>query len=585
MAANDGTVRWVRRLALACASAFLASQALLGPVLAAASLTHRGLGDPYAGRSPGNVCDLERGYATASESLQLSIGGTTVRCLATWRGIVWDEAPLRSIPRPLRIVSGGNVQIVLDSDADSSPADWRGLAMQVEAGGTLVFRGDWIAPAVGQRGASLSVSDTGAAGQGLDGLEIRNAATVQFVGSAHEDRFDASAVTADITGDGTKLGLAGISGDDGADTLIGGSGDDTVEGGDDGDRVLGGAGDDAVSGGPGDDVASGGPGDDWVDCTADGRADACWGDAGDDVIRIDGDADSVAITVAPGDGADELRFLDDRGSVTLYYGDMTVGQTVSIGADCRSSDFGEDRAAPRFDACDAVTTIIGSPHGDVLDVSESLMLFTVQGGAGDDVLIAEDNTLLLGGPGDDRLSGDDNNLFEGGAGDDRLLADVGNLLRGGPGDDTILGNGEEFDLEVYGEAPGLFGGAGDDVLRATSPFREATFRAGPGDDTVYGYVHDDEIHLGSGDDRVSGGAGADEVFGGAGDDQLHGDDGGDALYGGPGEDRVWGDADDFGSEPATWGEFEGDMCEGEVVTTCEWVQAAGPAGPYWARLS
>lgn len=574
----------MRRLAVACSMAVLASQALLGPVSAATSVSHRGLGDPYSGPTPEPACDLERGYAAASESLEISIGGTTVRCLATWRGTVWDEAPLSAIPQPLRLVSGGNLHVVLDSELDSSPADWRGLAMEVEIGGTLLLRADWIIPAIGRRGANVAVTDTGASGQGLGNLAILNAATVQFSGSSSDDRFDASAVTVAITGEGSKLGLAGIAGDDGHDVLVGGLGDDTIDGGDDGDRLSGGGGDDVLSGGSGDDEAFGGAGDDWIDCTADGTRDACWGNDGDDAIAIDGDADSVAITVAPGDGADELRFLDDRGSVTLYYGDTTHGQVVEIGTDCRSSDFGEDRAPVRFDDCDAVTAIVGSPQDDVLDVSESLMLFTVQGGAGDDVLVAEDNTILLGGPGDDRLSGDDNNLFAGGPGDDRLLADVGNLLRGGPGDDDLIGNGEEFDLEVYGQAPGLFGGTGDDVLRATSPFRLTSFRAGPGDDTVYGFVHDDEIHLGPGDDRVSGGGGADEVYGGAGDDQLHGDDGGDALYGGPGADRAWGDADDFGAGPATWGEFEGDMCEAEITSTCEWVQSVGPLGPYWIGL-
>ena len=109
-------------------------------------------------------------------------------------------------------------------------------------------------------------------------------------------------------------------------------------------------------------------------------------------------------------------------------------------------------------------------------------------GAGGDVIILADSTLILG-----------DTLVAGGESDDIIWTNIGN--------DTV------------------YGSDGNDLIDG-----------GPGNDSLYGENDHDTLFGGSGNDMLDGGSGNDSLYGGLGSDRLHGGDGDDVLYGddGPG---------------------------------------------------
>jgi len=122
------------------------------------------------------------------------------------------------------------------------------------------------------------------------------------------------------------------------------------------------------------------------------------------------------------------------------------------------------------------------------------------------------NELRFGTPGNDELFATRKDILFGGAGDDILDASTGlgeNRLYGGEGDDELFA----------GRRDRLFGGKGDDILDA-SVAKGSRLYGGEGDDTL----------LGGGSDRLFGGNGDDKLFAGEGDSILTGGDGRDQLW-------------------------------------------------------
>lgn len=157
-----------------------------------------------------------------------------------------------------------------------------------------------------------------------------------------------------ITGDGGQS----ITGTDGADYADGAQGNDAVSGEDGNDELRGGNGDDTVTGGAGNDHLYGGDGNDRLS-----------GGAGDDTLN-GGTGNDV---IQGGDGNDSLHGM--------------WGDNVLDGGD------GND---------------------------------TLMGGRGNDVLIGRDPT----SPEQDFLNG--------GAGDDYIIAGANDIVSGGSGSDTII---------------------------------------------------------------------------------------------------------------------------------------------------
>jgi len=183
-------------------------------------------------------------------------------------------------------------------------------------------------------------------------------------------------------------------------------------------------------------------------------------DDGDDV-----GVDTAQITIPAPEGV----FLID-GTLSLF-GSSTANNMATIsqanGIITVSASFADGPAT--FNESDVVeiNVVLGDGH-DIVVISPSVLKpVTIDGGAGNDLLMGgggrsvllggAGNDVLWGGPGDDVLLGGDGNddLF-GGGGNDALVGGAGSdILIGGFGADLIIGSQDE-DL--------LMGGSGEDIL-------------------------------------------------------------------------------------------------------------------------
>ncbi|QEL21585.1 hypothetical protein FQV39_02550 [Bosea sp. F3-2] len=234
---------------------------------------------------------------------------------------------------------------------------------------------------------------------------------------AGNDRLTASAVEDDLVvdaGAGNDIVLAGagddlIRGGAGDDLLDGGEGDDALQGGDGNDRLIGGRGDDFLFGGAGNDTLVGGEGNDLLD---------------------------------GGDGTDTVDYSAEAAGITV---DLSTGKANGNG-------IGRD-------------TLVGIEN--------------VIGGAGNDVLIGNDLA----------------NTLDGGAGNDRIVAGAGDTVLGGAGDDTI---------EVkagMGAAASIDGGTGHDTVKLL----------GTGTGSLAAPTGVERLEVEGGSWSVAGSAGYDEI--------------------------------------------------------------------------
>jgi Ca2+-binding RTX toxin-like protein len=144
----------------------------------------------------------------------------------------------------------------------------------------------------------------------------------------------------------------------------------------------------------------------------------------------------------------------------------------------------------------------------------------VNGGPGDDVIIADQPTAFDGTEGENLSGGDGNDTIIGGS-----------ASRGQNGNDTISGSTVED------------GGAGNDQitgLAETDPRFGSRIWGGTGNDVIDGSSHADQIWGNSGNDTIRGAAGNDVISGGPGNDTVYGNSGNDTISGGPGTDRLSG---------------------------------------------
>ena len=223
-------------------------------------------------------------------------------------------------------------------------------------------------------------------------------------GLGGDDMFNGAAGLAPLT----LLSLNGGSGDD---SLTGGDGPDLITGGDGNDKLNGAGGDDRVVGDRGTDTLSGGDGNDALVWNNGDGSDVSNGDAGFDVVEINGSPTAGdAFTVRP-NGA---RAAIDRTNLVPFTVDFTA----------------------------EALTVNGEGGDDQLTVSPGLpgLLVTADGGSGNDSLTgAEEADSLVGGAGNDTLTGGGgSDLLDGQEGDDRLFArdGHGDLVRGGTGNDS-----------------------------------------------------------------------------------------------------------------------------------------------------
>ena len=222
-----------------------------------------------------------------------------------------------------------------------------------------------------------------------------------------------------IGGSGTDM----IFGQSGNDTVIGKGGVDLLFGGADNDSLTGGDGNDQVFGESGNDRFIWNPGDD---------TDLNEGGAGIDTIEVNGGNGAESFTVT----ANGARVRFDRIDPAPFALDIATSENLVLNA-----NGGNDT----FSATGNLAALIG---------------ITVDGGAGNDILLGSNGVdLLLGGDGDDLVDGQQgNDVILMGAGNDVFQWDPGDgsdAVEGQAGTDTMRFNGsaigEIFDVSAKGE--------------------------------------------------------------------------------------------------------------------------------------
>jgi Ca2+-binding RTX toxin-like protein len=196
---------------------------------------------------------------------------------------------------------------------------------------------------------------------------------------------------------------------------------------------------------------------------------------------------------------------------------------------------------------------------------------TVTGGIGNDYLVADE--------GIDSINGDDGNDYlydifgigntlNGGVGDDTIVAGVGSNVNGGAGINTLVldyrnqsivanitldaiggGSGSDGTIIQNIESFSIYGSGGDDSIDASATnyannlsgyVGNDTLKGGNENDYLFGGDNDDLLVGGGGNDSLYGGYGNDVVNGNAGNDYTSGDTGNDVIFGGDGNDTIFG---------------------------------------------
>ena len=232
-----------------------------------------------------------------------------------------------------------------------------------------------------------------------------------------------------------------------------------------------------------------------------------------------------------------------------------------------------------------VITVMGTPTADQITVStgppggwsiksgeafvpvetgeEQVVGIMVMGGGRDDVisvdLEADDiDVSLYGHSGNDTISVNTHGAASvdvyGGHGAVTIAADYfGPGSSGGTIDGMWANDVITVRSGVGSYAPRVYGGSGDDVIRATTQLHSATGQAvwgGPGNDAITLANVDLAVPVTNvargeaGNDYITGSDGRDLLFGDEGNDMIRGGAGDDVIFGGAGNDRMYGHAGD-----------------------------------------
>src|SRR5215218_1702508 len=427
-----------------------------------------GAGDDVFQWNPGDANDTLEGQdghdtmmffgANIGENIDVSANGGRVRFSRDVASVTMDLDDVESTD--FRALGGADNVVV--GDLTGTDMTSVGLDLRGPNGG-----GDGAADTVtvnGTQGADVF----GAAGDasGINVFGLHTAINVLFQEQAN-DRLTLNALGGDDTVNATSLKADGIqltmNGGLGADTLLGSEGDDLVNGGDGDDLALLGAGDDSFVWNPGDD------------------SDTVEGQSGFDTMRFNGANIAEHFGIAANGG--RVRFSRDiaaitmdlndvesidldalGGADTIEVGDLTGTDLTEVNTDLAvvggAGDGQPDNVIVNGTNGDDVVVVAGDASGvavvglaaqvnitgaeaandrltvntrDGADVVEASGLtadaiqLTVNGGAGDDILIGGDgNDTLNGGPGDDVLIGGPGiDILDGGDGDNVVIQLVG----------------------------------------------------------------------------------------------------------------------------------------------------------------
>jgi Ca2+-binding RTX toxin-like protein len=285
-------------------------------------------------------------------------------------------------------------------------------------------------------------------------------------------RMDNVALNTGAAAGDTYIGIEGIVGGIGADTIYGEALNNALVGMGGADAIYGNAGRDTLQGGDGNDILNGG-----VDY------DALSGEAGND--RLNGGAGNDVLD--GGDGLDRADYLGS-GAITVNLA-LTTAQATGQGDDTLSN-------------IEHVTSGTGNDR-----LTGNLLANSLVSGDGNDT--------LSGAAGDDSLNG--------GLGNDQLTGGLGNdVIDGGDGLDRAVYSGSLAVIVSLAVTVAQVTGHGTDTLRNIEHLT-----GGNGSDSLTGN---------SLANSLIGGTGLDSLLGGGGDDSLSGGVGNDVLSGGAGAD-------------------------------------------------
>jgi hypothetical protein len=245
--------------------------------------------------------------------------------------------------------------------------------------------------------------------------------------------------------------------------------------------------------------------------------------AGDDTVTVGSLAPALGGTTGAiagplaidGGGGTDTLILDDSGDTNPTVTRVTADAITGLGMG----------AGIGYARLEGLTFLLGSGD-DTLDGSGALVGLTVEGGAGNDVLI--------GGLGSDHLSGGaGNDVILGGPGevtrgavDSVLLLDVASVTGTIPLSGAGVPQGDAATVQALIDADLVLLEGGADpqaVLLSLTSDGNDVLDGGAGNDALYGGSGNDTLLGGEGNDFLAGGAGNDVLDGGAGNDTLVGD--------------------------------------------------------------
>jgi len=282
------------------------------------------------------------------------------------------------------------------------------------------------------------------------------------------------------------------------------------------------------------------------------------------------------LTVTSGNTAVNLSLAADLGSLRITDSNdastsvilLTQFNTVSV-----VGGNGNDRIVPAIDglaftvnggagndtlvASSGTNDIRGGTGTDTVDFSSgsAALIITLDDTANDTAFgaasknVRSDIENVIGGGGNDSITGTQTaNVLQGGGGKDTLVGAQGNdTLSGGNKNDSLVGQrGADFlvggagtlDIVSYEEKREPVSITIDDLandgVQAESDNIAATaegFVGGIGNDSIIGSGKPNLIFGGAGDDTLRGGSGNDSITGGAGLDSILGESGNDQLFG------------------------------------------------------
>lgn len=388
---------------------------------------------------------------------------------------------------------------------------------------------------IGTRDTNTTLSATTLTYQSGGSFNLLSIDQALLTGGNGNNLIDASSATIPVV----------LQGLDGNDTLVGGSKNDSI---------VGGAGNDFLSGLLGNDTLQGGVGEDSLGET--GNVNMTLTPTSLVGLGTDSLADIESASLVGGVGNNTINAVAFTGQVSLYglggndklvaglggsvldgaqgNDTLTGGAGIDIllggaGNDVLAGGANQDRILEIADVSFTLTNakltgngtdtvsgveeamLIAGAGNNVLDASKFSGVVTLDGGAGHDRLMG-----AIGAAGDSLIGGAGNDTLTGNAGDDTVVGGQGVdlLTESGNVDFTLTDSAltGPFNDVISGiESASITGGAGNNVINASTFSGNVTLDGGAGNDTVRG---------GSGNDQLTGGTGNDSIDGGVGIDVL-----------------------------------------------------------------